>query len=75
MNNVWHPIFTDGVFDKDFVEDFKRVRRAVLKQKCSLVCFREGSDEIIGLSVQIINTENDTFGREISKLVLFTFHG
>lgn len=55
--------------DEDFVEDFQRSWRIVLKQKCSVVCFREDSDEIVGLNLHYIYTKDDPFLEDIYKFV------
>lgn len=60
---------TDVISNKDYVDDYERLWHNVLKQKVSLVCFREGSDEIVGLSVLVVNTKNDTFMQEMTQQV------
>lgn len=60
---------TDGINNKDFVDDYVRLWRGALKQKSSLVCFREDSDEIVGLNVLTVFTKNDKFMGEILQQV------
>lgn len=60
----------DGINDKDYVDDYKRLWRAAMNQKTTLVCFREGSDDIVGLNVLVIHTKEDTFLTEITQQVL-----
>lgn len=76
MNGILFSIFfffaqqnTDVISNKDYVDDYERLWHNVLKQKVSLVCFREGSDEIVGLSVLVVNTKNDTFMQEMTQQV------
>lgn len=59
----------DNVFDRDFIEDHQRLWRIAMEQKCSVVCFRENSEEIVGLNLHTVNTKNDTLGRERIKWV------
>lgn len=61
----------DGINDKDYVDDYKRLWRAAMNQKTTLVCFREGSDEIVGLNVLVIHTKEDTFLAELTQQVLY----
>lgn len=44
-----------------------------MPNKTTLVCFREGSDEIVGLSVTYVSVENDPFWEEVSKAVFRIF--
>lgn len=62
----------DGINDKDYVDDYIRLWRVALVQKTTLVCFREGSDEIVGLNVLTVNTKDDTFLTEIAHQVLYS---
>lgn len=66
-------IKTDGMNNKDYVDDYLRMWRRALQQKTSLVCFREGSDEIVGLNVLVVNTKNDAFIDEVVQQVIFVF--
>lgn len=43
--------FLDLANDEVSVKSFEDVWRSLLKQHISLVCFKEGSDEIIGLNL------------------------
>lgn len=68
---------SDDVFDRDFIEDYQRSWRIAMEQKCSVVCFRENSEVIVGLNLQIVVMKNDTLGQERLKWVWFpveTFH-
>lgn len=51
------------------MEDYLRPCRWRLPQKTSLVCFREGSDEIVGLNVNCVAVKNDGFGTAVEKAV------
>lgn len=63
-------IFSDGIIDKDFVEEYHHSWRAAMERKCSLVCFRENSDEIVGLSLYFIEKKKDSLEQDTAKLVL-----
>lgn len=52
-----------------YVEDYVRTWRGLLKQKMTLVCFQENSDEIIGLNVVFNTSKADTYFDELKKLV------
>lgn len=58
-----------GVDDRDFNDDYERIWRIALQQRMTLVCFREGSDEIVGLNVLVVNTKNDPFMTAIKSQV------
>lgn len=40
-----------------------------MQQNVTLVCFREGCDEIVSLNVLIVHTKNDTFKQELLQQV------
>lgn len=61
--------YTGSANNKEYVDDLVRLWRGAMEQKTSIVCFREGSDEIIALNVLIVNTRNDTFMKEIAEQV------
>ncbi|XP_055645266.1 uncharacterized protein LOC129781717, partial [Toxorhynchites rutilus septentrionalis] len=42
------------------VEDLRNVWRELVKQRLSIVCFREGSDEIVGMNMLYLADKNDT---------------
>lgn len=58
-----------GIKSKDYIDDCERIWRCAMQQKVSLVCFHEGSDEIVGLSLLIVNTKNDLFLKEFAEQV------
>lgn len=51
------------------MEDYLRPCRLQLQSQTSLVCFREGSDEIVGLNVTYVTMENDPISDHIMKAV------
>ena len=55
--------------DPDYVGDYHRAWRAVLQQRMTLACFRNGSDEIVGFDMSYVLTADDPFTQEILKLV------
>lgn len=60
-------ITTDGHLDEDYLADYERLWRGAVEQKTTLVCFCDGSDEIVGLNVMLFTTKNDTYMKEIEK--------
>ncbi|XP_037039526.1 uncharacterized protein LOC119076713 [Bradysia coprophila] len=57
--------FFGAASNKAYVEDYLRPCRWRFPQKTSLVCFREGSDDIVGLNVNGVAVENDPFGEKV----------
>ena len=45
----------------EFVADYQRIWRAVMPQRMALACFKEGSDEIVGLDVSFVCHKDDNF--------------
>ncbi|XP_055315376.1 uncharacterized protein LOC129575577 isoform X2 [Sitodiplosis mosellana] len=56
--------FFGAATNKKYVEDYLRSCRWKLPNKTTLVCFREGSDEIVGLNVTYVSVKNDPFWQE-----------
>lgn len=44
--------------------------KSLLKQKMSLVCFKNGSDEIAGISVTYVKCEGERFWDELDQKVI-----
>lgn len=61
--------FSGAATNKNYVDDYLRSCRWQLPNKTTLVCFREGSDEIVGLNVTYVSMKNDPFWEEVSKAV------
>lgn len=51
------------------IEYFRQMWTSLLKQKMTLVCFENGSDEIAGLSVTYVKCKGDTFWEELDQKV------
>lgn len=66
---VYANLLSDAIHDKDYMDDNKEMWRTVLEQKTSLVCFKEHSDEIVGLSLHLVRTKNDTFSQGLVNTV------
>lgn len=41
--------------------DYERMWRGALAQRTTLVCFREGSDDIVGMNVMLFTVKGDPF--------------
>lgn len=60
-----------GYKDIDHYEDFAYAWRSILAQKMPLVCYREGSDEIVGESWIFISNKEDKFAEKHHANVCF----
>lgn len=49
----------NGVNDLDYVEDNIRLWKVIVKQRMTQVCFKEGSQEIVGLSMSYVSSKDD----------------
>ncbi|XP_055310841.1 uncharacterized protein LOC129573786 [Sitodiplosis mosellana] len=49
------------------VEDFGTMWKFIIQQKSTLVCFKEGSDDMIGVNLNLVSSKNDHFLEEINK--------
>lgn len=45
--------------DADAIEDLRLCYKIKIQQKMTLVCFREGSDEIAGINVTCVHSKED----------------
>lgn len=59
----------DAANDQGYIDDTKYFQREIAKEKLTLICVREGSDEIVGVNFLIVCSKNDTFIQEASKNV------
>lgn len=44
--------------------------KTAMQQKCALVCFRDGSDEIVGLNINFITIKDEHIMEELQKQVI-----
>lgn len=51
------------------IEDFTIMWRSVVNQNAALVCFKEGSEEIVGINMNFVSQKDDHFMEEIRKRV------
>lgn len=49
--------------------DYKLAWKEIIAQKTALVCFKEGSDEIVGLSFTFVISKSDNFEQLFFKQV------
>lgn len=45
--------------DADAIEDLRLLYKIKIEQKMTLVCFKEGSDEIAGINVTCVHSKED----------------
>lgn len=57
--NLKQTYFTDIYNEKDIIKSFVRTWRSIINQKTVLVCFRKGSDEIVGITMNYIVRKYD----------------
>lgn len=62
-------IVTDGASDPDHIEDYKFIWKSMIAQKTPLVCFKSGSDEIVGLNMIFVSNKDDHFMERVRKQV------
>ena len=55
--------------DPEFVADYQLVWRVLLPQRITLVCFKEGSDEIVGLNISFVLDKEDDFFTQLNTRV------
>lgn len=56
--------------DQDAIDDFLLMWRAMVKQNAALICFKEGSDEIIGLNMNFVTLKDEHFMEDMRPKVL-----
>lgn len=61
--------FQGGDKDIQHFEDYRRGWRAALAQKVPLVCYREGSDDIVGLNFNLVTRKEDEFFEKLYENV------
>lgn len=62
-------LFGDGVKDPKHLEDYKSSWQPMIEQKLPLVCFKAGSDEIVGMNMLFVITKEDTYLENLYKSV------
>lgn len=55
--------------DPHGIDDYMQYLKPIIAQRMVLVCFKEGSDEIVGANLVFINTKDDTYALDIRKFV------
>lgn len=68
-SNSYSFNFTGLANDPVAIEDQEVMWKSIVNQKSALVCFKEGSTEIVGVNMNIITGKNDHFLDEICKQV------
>lgn len=61
-------LITDGRLNEAYCKDLERLWRTSMEQKTTLVCFREGSDEIVGMNMMLFCLKDDPYMQQIEKL-------
>lgn len=55
--------------DDHFDEDYIRIWSTIIEQKVPLVCYKAGSDEIIGVNMNFVMSKGDHFIEKFAKTV------
>lgn len=63
-------IFIEVINDPDAIEDYRRMWNIAIQQKCALVCFKDGSDEIVGLNINFVTIKDEHIMEELRKQVI-----
>lgn len=70
VSQIVQSYFLSGASTNDvYAEDYLRSCRRQMQTKTSLVCFREDTDDIVGLNITYVATKNDPFWQEARELV------
>lgn len=56
-----HIFFAGGYNNTEHFEDYQYGWKSILAQKMPLVCYRQGSDEIVGINWVFVTSEEDNF--------------
>lgn len=70
----WLYEFTDGSTDELYTADYVWFWRSALPQKCTIVCFRENSDEIVAVNVLYVHVKGETLIEEFYERVYITIY-
>lgn len=71
LERIFYYISLGASTDPDFIADNKLALRSILQQKCALACFREGSEEIVGVNMTYVCSKDDQFFKEAYERVRF----
>lgn len=67
--NFW--LISIGVpTNRQAIDDFLMLWRAMIKQNAALICFKEGSDEIVGLNMNFVTVKDEHFMEDYRQQVL-----
>lgn len=69
-NALIRPISIGILNDPDAIDDFLLMWRVMIKQNAALICFKEGSDEIIGLNMNFVTVNDEHFMEDMRPKVL-----
>lgn len=58
-----------GYDDQNLFEDYEYGWRSIFNQKTPLVCYKKGSDEIVGVNWTFVECKDDQFFENISAIV------
>lgn len=62
--NICLQFSTDGSADPNLINDYIFALKPIFDQKMPLVCYRTGSDEIVGLNWTFVECKGDNFAKQ-----------
>lgn len=60
----------NAIDEENMVEEYCEVMRAISRNRMTLVCVKEGSDEIIGVNWNYVLTKGDAFDKQLRQNVI-----
>lgn len=61
----------NAIDEENMVEEYCEVMRAISRNRMTLVCVKEGSDEIIGVNWNYVLSRGDAFDEQLRQNVIF----
>lgn len=66
---VTHCNILDCAQEQDFIEDWQTAWQIVMDQKMAIACFKEDSDEIVGMNLTYVICKDDNFLEYLKETV------
>lgn len=71
--HIAHPniSFKGAENDEVLYEDYERAWKLIIEQNVALICYKSGSDEVIGISMNYVNNKEDQIMEKFSTTVSY----
>lgn len=69
LNKFKHSLFADIFNDEVAIKDLSSMWKSVIEQKTVLVCFKNGSDEMVGINMNYVVEKDDHFMESVRRHV------